>query len=434
MPTIGRPARKRDSSSAANRSSWPTPVSDQKFWVGLDQVASSATNFGGSALAAGLLGARDFGAWAIGYTVLLVALTAVRTWTGDSLMLLAPKTGDPGGLLAKGCATFAGLVGIGAALIVFVSGSLTHDAVQDALWSVAICLPFVLLQDALRYALLALRRARAAFGNDLLWFVLSTSTLMALRRTDTQSVSLAMLAWAGSTLPCVLLGLAQTGVRLELRSAGRWIAESRSIASRILAEYVVFMMSSIVMLTIVVGVTGDIAGVGSIRGAQVLMGPVTILFAASTMYLQPILVRAYTNGDSILGRGVRQSVVNVIGTTTWLLVLFFVPRNVGTRVFGFTWDGSRSYLPLVGLVVFAAASSTGAINVLRSSGRVADSLRAHALIATIVILSTATGAIGWRANGAVYAFAVSSLVGPILLWSTVRRTRHGAWIAHPTTA
>jgi len=418
---IRRSEQHRDLTSRAARTRSTNPADGQKLWVGLDQIVSSATNFGGSALAGGLLVAKDFGAWAIAYTAFIVMLTAVRTWGGDVMMLLAPRAGLDPGDLASGCATFAGLAGIGAGLVVFVIGGLIGGEVRVAMWSVAIFLPALLLQDSLRYTLLAQRRARSAFINDLLWFAVATSCLMVLRRTDTDSISLAMFAWAGGAVPCVILGLSQTGARLQTQAAGRWIKVAKELASRISAEYVVFMMSSIVMLTVIVGMTGDVEGIGSVRGAQVLMGPLVILFATSTMYLQPILVRAHSRGEPIFTRGIRQTALNAIGVAGWFLIVWLVPRNVGTRVFGFTWDGSRTYLPFVGLAIFSSAISTGAINLLRSSSHVTESLRAHVLIAVVVMASTTTGAIGWQADGAVMAFAVSSLFGPIPLWLAARR-------------
>jgi hypothetical protein len=405
------------------------PERNQRLWVGLDQIASSATSFGCSALAAGLLPARDFGAWAVAFTVGILILTATRTWCGDALMILAPD-GPSVSRRSTGSVSFALAVGLMSALALSLSAAFVEGSARAALAALAIGIPAVLMQDACRYGLLSRQRGRAAFANDALWMVLAGSSLLALRRADHNSVFLSMLAWSALAVPSVLLGLRQTGARPSVAAAKEWVGSVRHLSSRLFAEYLVFMASSLLALTVVVGVLGDVELAGSLRAAQVLMGPLTILLAATTTYLQPLMVIDYSRGESLIRRGCAQSGSVTLLSVLWIAALHLVPASVGTRIFGFTWFGARSELLEVGLVFFCASLSVGAINVLRCSGRVGRSLRVHAILACVVVGGTAVGAVVNGSAGAVAGFSVSSLAGPMLLWRAALapdRSYHGTY-------
>ncbi len=394
----------------------------QRLWVGLDQIASSATSFGCSALAAGLLSAPDFGAWAVAFTIGILALTSVRTWSGDALMIVTPGGESGADARVRGAAAFAFGIGILISVALIVGSAVLRGSAQAALTGLAIGLPLILVQDVYRFALLARRQGEAAFANDLLWLVLSTASLIALRRANHDSVMLSMMAWSVMAAPSVVLGAIQTGSLPDARAAVGWVRSIRHLSSRLFAEYAVFMASSLIALTLVIGIIGDIELAGSLRGAQVLMGPLTVLLGATTMYLQPRMVIDHSHGRVVLTHGRSQSLLLLVTTAVWTGVLLLVPDSIGTRVFGFTWFGAEDVLIVVGIVYACSAVSTGAINVLRCTGRVGQSLAAHAVLAVIVGLGTLTGSLAAGSDGAVIGFAVCSVAGPVLLWYAALRT------------
>jgi hypothetical protein len=308
-------------------------------------------------------------------------------------------------------------------LILLGMAGLLRGSARAALAALAIGLPLVLAQDAFRFALLSQRRARSAFLNDTLWLALSCAMLMTLRRLDTDSVFLSMLAFSAFALPSVIVGLTQTKAGLSLHAATRWVGSVCYLSSRLLAEYAVFMASSLLALTVLIGVFGDIELAGSLRGAQVLMGPITILMAATTIYLQPRMVVDHNAGRPIVAQGRNQSMLIISVTTIWIALLHLVPASLGTRVFGFTWFGAREQLLAVGLIFCFAGGSVGAINILRCTGRVARSLRAHLILACFVAIGTATGAAVNGSVGAVRGFTASSALGPVLLWRSALRSQ-----------
>lgn len=394
------------------------------LWVLGDQVASSGTSFGGSALAAGLLSAGDFGAWSIAFTVYVLLLSGLRTWCGDTLMLLLPVE-QHGARLVGGALALAMTVGTATGVGALAIGIVPDGTTGSALRALGACLPGLLLQDATRMSLLAARNARAAFLSDGSWLVLTTVSLMALRLTDTASTTLAMLAWGLPAYVGAVVGLRQLGTMPSLPLLSSWIQRTRRLSVLISAEFVVFALSSLLMLQLVLSSAGDVEAVGSVRGAQVLMGPVLVFLAASTTYSLPLMARAFAVGDPYVTLGARQSSANAVAAAIGFLVASLVPANIGVRVFGATWEGALDQLPAVAMSVAAAGISSGAIGVLRSSGRVSTSLVAHIALAILVGGTTVATALRFSSETVIWAFALSSLLGPAVLWSAaVRGRRH----------
>jgi hypothetical protein len=85
LPQSGAADKRADSDSSAQPSQ---PHSRSAFGWGLvDQVLSSATNFGGSVLAARALSSSGFGAVAIGFSVFLLVLGIARAWSSEPLVI-----------------------------------------------------------------------------------------------------------------------------------------------------------------------------------------------------------------------------------------------------------------------------------------------------------------------------------------------------------
>lgn len=392
------------------------------FWVLADQVASSGTTFGGSALAAGLLSAGDFGAWSIAFTAYVLLLSALRTWCGDTLMLLLPPATDVRRLVA-GALGLALTVGGIAAVVVLAIGSIPTGTTGRALLGLGICLPGLLVQDATRMSLLAQRNGRAAFVNDGTWLLLTTAALMALRLTDTASTFLAMLAWGLPSYVGALLGLYQLRAFPSARLLPVWLRSTRRLSVLIFAEWVVFALSSVLMLQVVLSFMRDVETVGAVRGALVIMGPITVFFAATTTYSLPLMVRAFHSGAPYVSIGVRQSGVNAAAVVLWFIVASLIPRSAGVRLFGATWDSAQDRLVPIAVALLAAGIGAGAITVLRSSDRLANSLRANALQAVVIGGTTLVVALTRSPNATIWAFSTASVLGPVILWSELKRSR-----------
>ena len=388
-----------------------------KFITAADQAASSATNFGGSALAAGLLSSTDFGAYAVAVAAYLIVLGFVRTWTSDVLMVEAPGM-EPNRIahLASGAVTVSALMGVagGAAI---ASAALVNDGrSSSALVALAVCLPVLTVQDTCRFCAIVQGRPSGALRSDLCWFVVAIAGLMVLRRTDTALVALAVLAWAAAALPAAFLGVRVTASRLELSTVMPWLRSARRLSLRLSSEFAVVSLGGFTTLVLLTGLSNNLADAGALRSAQVVLGPLTVLFAASTMYLQPIMVRRHIAHQKISSIAQRQSGINTAAAVVWLSIALLIPSAIGVRVFGASWAGASAVQFLVGVPFIGLALSSGPITALRSRRQLNSGLALQVTVTAIVLVCTAIGLVSDSTHGELKGFAIGNLVGGCAAW------------------
>jgi hypothetical protein len=394
----------------------------QKTWVAADQIASSATNFGASALTAGLLTAAGFGAVSVAFAIYVIIAGAARAWACEPLVLVASHV-EPGerSRLISFCLGTALAFGVVSGAATAASAAVLRGSPGAALLMLAVCLPGLLVHDSARYALVIQGRSRVAFESDVIWMAFSIATLMGLRVANIASVPLAVGAWGlGATL-AALWATRGSGVRPTFRPR-IWIDRVRHLSPILTLEFAIVHASSAMTLVLVTALTANLAQTGEFRGAQVLLGPTAMCFAATSLYLRPVLVRAYRSGESIVPRAVRESMYNTAVCLTWIVAVLLVPRFIGTRVFGLTWDGARSLVPIVSLSFIGLGAAAGAIDALRATGKLSAVVRVRALIAVVVLLSMFLFARLVEDHGAIIGFGVGSLLGSGLAWVVALRS------------
>jgi hypothetical protein len=391
-------------------------------WFALDQGLSSATNFASAALVAGLLSNLDFGGWAIAYATFVVILSTIRTWAGDAALIVAPAA-EPMVVrsLVGGAATVAVASGAAAGALLAAGAFAVGGATRLALLALAVCLPALMLQDCLRLCLLAVNRPRLACANDGLWLAGSVAALMILRLTDRDSVMLAMLAWAGPAGPCALLALRQAHARVSIAAARHWVRSIRAIVPSLLGAHTCYLIASMTMVSVVVGLVGNARSAGSIRAAQTLYGPVTVALAARALYTQPVVVRRLAAGQAVLGQARHVSLSGAALTVLCAVVLWGTPTSIGKRVFGHSWDGAHSLVPAMGLVIFVSALMSGAAVALRASRNVTTLLRVNLIAALVLVPTTWWWADRGSPRGALASYAILSGGSAVALWMSASR-------------
>jgi hypothetical protein len=381
----------------------------------VDQALSSATNFGASALVAGLLTAPDFGAYAIVFTVYLFALGISRAWTSDPLLVMWSATDDEtaaeGAVIRAGCV--AALIGCGGGLLAVLVGSVVPGRTGPGLMVLGPFLPFALAQDVWRYGLVMLKRPWRACAYDGLWLVIAITLIMVLRLSNQRDLSLAVVAWALGVVPGAILGFSQVSRTRHALVVIQWIASVRHLALRMSAEFLVLTVSGYLMI-VVLSSLGSLDDAAAVRSAQILMGPVTVMFIGGTMYFVPEIARAGMTRGRRIARV--QSVALTAVATMWLVGAMLIPDSVGTRVFGASWRGARDLLPLVGLSFIGNALTTGATSGLRAFGRASLSLWLRVTAAVFILLSTCIGATESIPRGALKGFAVGSCLAAATWW------------------
>jgi len=255
------------------------------------------------------------------------------------LAILGVETGRPGQLIA------AGMAGYGA-------GSLAGSAIALGVgpwWMVAVLFAsglFPILQDWLRYRAMAVdRRWDVALSDGLrLVFVLVSPVVLLLSRDPAVYQSYLGLSLAIPVL-VTLIRLPRparfTPLRTYLRPAGLQ-----------LADFAIGQFNSTLPL-LVLGALGASALIGGVRFAQTLLGPLNLVFAASTTNLiaDGATRGTYASTEDLIHRGTRLARVIGLVAVGGVTVL-----TAAVALTGFELHGVANEELVVGLALVGAAT------------------------------------------------------------------------------
>jgi hypothetical protein len=311
----------------------------------------------------------------------------------------------------------AAAMGVAAGLILLGAGMALSGSTGSALIALSPCIPFLLVQDLGRYGYVMTGNAPKACLSDGVWLVIATGGLMALRISDTRSVTLAVLAWGAGSVPGAMALARQVLGSIHVRRPRAWLDEVGSLSIRYAADFIVVAASGYLMILFVAAID-SLDHAAAIRGAQVLLGPTTVAFLGASMYFVPETARVAVNGV----RGVRrlarmQSIVLMAFTAAWLILVMAAPDSIGTRLFGASWDGAQERLPLVGLAFIGNAAFTGPVSGVRAMKWAGRGLVLRVISAVVVLLATAAGATYSVPTGALTGFAIGSWVAAACWWA-----------------
>lgn len=389
-------------------------------WAIVDQVISSATNFGGSILAARALPIEGFGAFAVGFAIYLLAMGVSRALSSEPLVIryAASRRSEQRDAMrsAAGSALSVG-VAIGVALAVLSRAF--QGAIGSVLLAVGIFLPFLLLQDLWRFALIMQFRARAAAFNDLTWLGVMVLAFWSSTGTDPQPW-LAFAFWSSGAAVGALLGIAQTRV-VPTHAVLGWWRRHGDLGGRYVGEFMA-TVGVAYALTIGVAALGHPNDAAGLRGAQVLMGPMNILIMSIGALALPLMVRqAATGGSSDLSRSTKTvSSFLAASSVVWGSLILIIPDSVGERALGDSWLSSRQLLPLFIWSTLASGLTMGALLGLRSLGDAQRSFRLRILVSPLSIGFGFAGLALGGASGAMTGLALANSVAIPLWWHAFR--------------
>jgi hypothetical protein len=288
-------------------------------------------------------------------------------------------------------------------------------SIGTALLALAPLIPLVTMQDAYRHGFLARGDAASACWSDGVWLVGAVAGLMILRRADHDSLVLSVGFAIGAAGLGLLVALARAAV-LPSWSSTRWAFERWwRIAVRLSGEFGVAITSNLAALVLVTAWNADLQQAGSLRSAQVLLGPLAVFFAAVGLYTQPLMVERHRGGRSVVSLARRQTVVCVIVAVAWIVVAANVPAEIGTRIFGASWAGLSDIIVVVGVAFVGLAISSGAMTALRSRGQINAGLATQTMVAVVVLATTVAGGL-LVSEGTLRGFAVGNVLASIVVW------------------
>jgi O-antigen/teichoic acid export membrane protein len=383
-----------------------------------DQAVLSLATFGVGIGAARSLSPTDFGAFALALAAYWICLGVSRALNSEPFVVRFSGTESNGGRLeaqATGASVVTGLA-LGA-LVIAGAFLAINGSIRWSFVAIAASLPAMLLQDSLRFLAFAGGRGSVALISDTAWAIALGFALAGLSVSGVSAAWLYVTAWGASSIVGVAVAIAILKIWPRPRAAIHWWSSQRDLALRYLAEFTAQSGAGQISIYMIGAIAG-VASAGALRGAQVLMGPITVLFLGITTFAVPEAVRRQRTSPRAL-RSLARMVSGTLGMVAlvWCAVLLSIPESIGSRLLGASWKGSSATILGVGLGTAAYGFATGAFVGLRAYAAAGRSLRIRMLFAPITLACAGIGATVDGARGGALGLAAAATLGVGIWWA-----------------
>jgi O-antigen/teichoic acid export membrane protein len=394
-------------------------------WNIIDQGLSAASNFVLAIVVARSVDASEFGAFAIAFMVYGIAIAATKSVVGQPLQMRYSSAQPDGQRMEIGRATgFVLPTGVLVGLVAAIIGSAVSGSVGTSMLALAVVLPALLLQDTCRMAMFTVGKPAWAAAIDATWAVAQFASIAVLLITGYDQVWMLIIAWGLSAGLSAVLGVALLKARPRIRQAVSWFRSQRHLIRYLFPEYLLGLGAAQFGL-VLVGVVASADAVGSLRAAQVLLGPLGIVATAAFQFAVPEM-SSRPQMDSRQRAKLAFAISAALGlmTIVYVAILLLMPDWAGAALFGDSWAGAALVLLPMGLSSLASCQANGPAAVLYAMGRAQWTFRINAVKGPVTMVVLLAAAALWAAPGAAWAFfAIELAVLPAWLL-TFRRALH----------
>ncbi|GAA1511723.1 hypothetical protein [Kribbella lupini] len=389
-------------------------------WGLADQAVTSMVSFVVGIVVARSMGAVEFGAFSLAWVTYGVVVNISRGLATDPLAVRF--SGVPRPLWRTAVASSTGMaitVGLAAGAVCVVAGLALGGRPGAAFVALGFVLPALTLQDSWRFAFFSSGQGGKAFVSDITWAIALVPLLYV--ASHRPSVTLFVLAWgAGSAIAAVVSGL-QAGILPRLFSTRRWFTQHRDLSVRYLVENLT-LSGAYQFRMYGLGAFAGIAAVGSVRGAEMLLGPFFIVLSGVGLVAVPEAARVLRRSVSglrtfcLLLGGVQAAAALLWG----MALIVALPHDWGHRLLGDVWTSASVLLLPATLSVMNASFYTGAAAGLRALGVAQRSLRAQLWASAAYLVGGVSGGALGGAEGSAWGAAAATFFGAIVWWIYLR--------------
>ncbi|MGH3464622.1 MAG: hypothetical protein ACRDP9_24405 [Kribbellaceae bacterium] len=389
-------------------------------WGLVDQAVTSLVSFVVGIFVARSLGAVEFGAFSLAWVTYGVCLNISRGLATDPLAVrysgVRRSAWRAAASRSSGMSVAVGLIA-GACCV--VAGLALGGHVGAAFVALGIVLPGLLLQDSWRFAFFASGQGGKALISDLTWGVALVPLLVL--ASQHRSVTWFVLAWGAAGAFAALVSGLQAWILPRLSRAGSWLSEHRDLGPRYLVENI-SISGAYQLRMYALGAIAGVAAVGTVRGAELLLGPFFIVLSGVGLVAVPEAAR-------VLRRSVRALPVfclllggaQAVAALVWgLMLMIGLPDAWGHELLGAVWAPASALLLPATLSVANASFSTGAAAGLRALGVARRSLRAQLIASAAYLIGGVSGAAVGGALGSAWGAACATFIGAIVWWWFLR--------------
>ncbi len=398
-------------------------VAKRASWNLIDQMISSLTNAILSFMVARAVDPTTFGGFAVAFTVFTLVIGGVRALCTAPLNIrfsdVDPAEQRRGAAAATGLSLLiAVVVGLGTV----AAGLLLRGSTGEALLVMGLVLPAVIVQDSYRYVFFSRQTPAMAAVNDGVWAVLQIGSVAVLLSVGVSSVGPFVLVWGVAGAAAVLLALRQSATLPAPRRALGWLREQNDLTRYTFASWAT-QQGTMQGALLVIAAIGTVVANGALRGAQILLGPATIISSSALTFAIPEFSRrrrTMTDRQWVLAAcGVSAAVALL--ALCWGAIFLLMPDSVGEYLLNETWAGTRELLfaAVVGQVL--ACLTVGPVVMLYAIDRAKATFRIHLVLGTLVFLGGVGGVLLAGGPGAQWGFAIAN--GVVLPFWFVRLWR-----------
>jgi len=387
----------------------------------VDQAISSLSNLLLAVVVANVSSVSEFGTFGIGFSVYLLTQGVARSLAGEPILLYSREWMDGGHSHARqmrGGAVWGGsLIAAAASAVLLAVSLLAPIANRSILLMFAAVLPALIGVDLMRYLAFADLRARRAAGIDITWLIVQLLITAPLLLTAQQSPALLILAWGMGALATCGVNVASRNVRISGIESLVSFARAHGKASRtFLGEYLTLsgVQQALVYVTLVVA---GLSAVASLRGAQTILGPATVLTGSANLFLLPHARTLRSESATKLvqflaAAGGAMAGINLLAAG----LILSVPDALGEQLLGASWHPARSVALPLACALAVNSLSYGAAAGLRVSGLARVSLRIRLVFVLPSLAGIAFGAAHAGAQGAVTGLLIISSIQSTVWW------------------
>jgi O-antigen/teichoic acid export membrane protein len=387
-------------------------------WGVADQALSSLTNFALGVAVARSVSAVDFGAYAIVFSIYLVALNVTRHLSVQPIAIRY-ATADAAGWRSATAASMGLVVVLSVAigLAFLAAGAVSGGVVGGALIALGLTLTGLLMQDAWRLAFFAAGRGAAAFVNDAVWTLVLFPGFLVLGALGLHSSLFAiLLLWGISGCVAAVVGVVQSRVTPDVTRARAWWREHRDIGPRYLAAELLPLVAA-QGVVFVLGLVAGLAAAGSLRAAQLMLGPLNILTMSVYFVVVPMAARIYAERPSRLrGTAAGVSLLTVGATLVLTMAVLVFPEALGPLLLGESWPGAELVFVPVAVAAVGRTLGLGPRTGLLAMAQARRTLRLTSVESVLAVVAGSAGAVLAAASGAAWALAVVSVAMAVAWW------------------
>lgn len=388
----------------------------------IDQILSSGSGLVVFVLVAHAGSRATIGSVGLALIVNGLLLGTVRAMVGEVALIRTRREGADAGREASTALLLALVGAVGTGLVLLAVGLALGNETGRYLALVALALPFVHVQDVLRYVAYSAKRVGDAIIIDGAWLGvqigLSGALLVGGRETPTRL----FVAWGAGAVAGALLGLARARRLPSADGLATWWAEDRRRMASFFADY--FFSTGLVQAAFLVlgGLLGR-AAFGTFRLGATAVSPLVNAMAGVRVLG---LVRLADRHDrrEAMGTAVRYGAGFTAVGFAYLALLAAVPEAMGEALLGDTWAAARNVALITAAGEALRLGSFAPTDYVKVFSHGLRLVRTRFIGSVFVVVGAIAGGAAAGPEGAATGVAIAALVGTVLWWMAARAARN----------